>query len=94
MKNYLKSLQLSQSREIILNEAPPVGAQSGSRIYQSPQNAKISNSHFRGGGGSVGGQLLVLSPNLLKSKKKFTRGFAGNFLRFCGKKVPGNGFGL
>ena len=34
-------------------------------------------------------QLLVLSPNLLKSNKHFTRGFAENCLKFLGKKMPG-----
>ena len=62
--------------EIKFNEAPPIGAQSGSRIYQSPKNLVNPNlleSKFpMGGGGGVlvetNLQLLLLSPNLLKSK--------------------------
>ena len=48
-----------------------------------------------GGGGGEGGlvetnfQLLMLSPNLLKYKKNFTRGFAENFLSFQAKKCLG-----
>ena len=42
-----------------------------------------------GGGGGVGSQLLMPSPNLLKSKKKFTRGLAENFLIFRAKKCLG-----
>ena len=32
------------------------------------KNAKILNSHFWGGGGRAHGQLLMLSPEMLKSK--------------------------
>ena len=42
-----------------------------------------------GGGGCAGNQLLLLSPNWLKSKKKFTRGLAENFLSFWAKKYLG-----
>ena len=60
---------------------------------------KIFIFGWRGGGGLVMAnfQLLMLSLNLLKSKKKFTRGFAEKFLSFRAKKClgqPGNGFGL
>ena len=41
-------------------------------------------------GGGDGGQLLMLSPKkLLKSKNKFTRGLAENFLSFQAKKCLG-----
>ena len=40
----------------------------------------------RGGGGGTNFQLLMLSPNLLKSKNIFTREFAENFLSFQAKK--------
>ena len=43
-------------------------------------DAESKNSKMVGrGGGRVNFQLLILSPNLLKSKKKFTRGFAEIF---------------
>ena len=57
--------------------------------------AKIPNSHVGGGGGGgeggggVGSQLLMWSPNLLKSKKKFPTGLAENFLSFRAKKCLG-----
>ena len=65
------------------NEAPPIGAQSGSLIYQS-QNFLTPLLHpdlkftFSGGGG-VGSQLLMLlSPKMLKSKIHiFTGGWVG-----------------
>ena len=65
------------------NEAAPIRAQSGSRIYQFGGGeggswnfgaefkfAKIQNSHFEGGRGFVetNFQLLMLSSNLPKSK--------------------------
>ena len=53
---------------------PRLGAQSGSRIYQSPKFAKIQNSHVGGGGGGTNFQLLMLSSNLLKSKIPISRG--------------------
>ena len=64
-------------------------------------DAKSKNPKFTslqvgggGGGGGFGSQLLMPSPNLLKSKKKFTRGLAEKFPSFRAKKVPGNGFGV
>ena len=58
-------INLMQSK----NEAPPIDAQSGSRIYQS-RNAKIPNFSFfwRGGGEEVGSQILMLSPEILRSQ--------------------------
>ena len=76
----------------IMNEAPLVRAQSGSRIYQS-QNEKTlfmsTNSQLYAGGEGGRGwvglatnfQLLMLSPNLLKSPSAFMGG---------GRGKPGN----
>ena len=59
------------------------------------RNANIKKYPFLQLGGGVSDQLLMLSPNLLKSKKKITRGFAEHFLSFQAKKCLGmNGFGL
>ena len=41
-----------------------------------------------GGGCSWFFQLLMLSPNLLKSKIPYAKGFADNFLSFCHKIAP------
>ena len=55
------------------------------------KSAKISKSLYVWGGGGGGGsvtanfQLLMLSPNLLKSQKIFGRGFVENFLSFLTK---------
>ena len=49
-------------------------------------------SSWGGGGGGLvetNFQFLMLSPNLLKSKKKFSRGLAKNFLSFRAKKCLG-----
>ena len=65
--------------KFILNEAPPIGAQSGSRIYQS-QNflTPLGDGGGTGGGRGEGIQLLMLSPKMLKSKIHiFTGGWAG-----------------
>ena len=74
------------------NEAPPIGAQSGSRIHQLSTFDAESKSKIpmfrRGGGGGVGGpnfQLLMFSPNLLKSKIPMLGGGGGGgdqFLTF------------
>ena len=56
----------------------------------SPKMLKSKIHISTGGwGGGVDCQLLMPSPNLLKSKKKFTRGLAENFLSFRAKKCLG-----
>ena len=55
--------------------------------------AKVPNSIYGGGGGGGGGveglgpnfSFLMLSPNMLKSKNIFSRGFALNFVSFLTK---------
>ena len=42
-----------------------------------------------GGGGGIGDQLLMPSPNLLKSQKNLTRGLVEKFLSFRAKKCLG-----
>ena len=78
------------------NDAPLVGAQSGSTqsnpelkfpflggVARRPtfdaesKNPKIQNSHFRGVGGLLAGQLLMLSPKILKSKIPISGGGGG-----------------
>ena len=73
-----------------------VGGNQFSTFDAESKFAKIPKSHGMGGGGGGGGreqlvetnfQLLMQSPNLIKSKKKFTRGFAENFLVFGQKSA-------
>ena len=71
--------------EQTFNEAPPIGAQSVSRIYQPPPpKNKIHLKFPLGGGGSdwlkTNFQLLMLSSNLLKSKIPMSSGGGGGGL--------------
>ena len=59
----------------------------------SKSSPELKFSFWGGGLVETNFQLLMLSPNLLKSKKIY-KGFWWKFSKFSGKKVPGNGFGL
>ena len=71
-----------------LNEAPPVGAQSGSRIYQSPKKVRYIWNFHSGWGGVGGNQFPTFDAEFKFTKIQNTRVEGG----WGGGGVGGNQF--